>query len=229
MAVRATLAMLLLSVPPAAPVAAPPAAPAPGANVTLGWACTHSMQLARGRLDVTRNLDAEGRPEYDYLFWQSGPWNGRATVGWQRLDAQSSAILPWRVRTDMILAPLTLTRPVQHPVWLVLRIDGRISSRRLLPQRMSDLPEFDPERMELLGSFMAGSPRPVPVPDVTDESEVLVTVEEEGGETLARYAVALPGRDVIDEVVARAVPALEAMAADFRNRCRADRGQGRVH
>ncbi|HTU10499.1 MAG TPA: hypothetical protein VMG08_06315 [Allosphingosinicella sp.] len=177
---------------------------------------------------MTRNLDADGRPDYDYLFWQSGPWNGRASVGWRRRGLPRSAILPWRMRTDMILAPLTLTRLAQRPAWLVLRVDGQIASRRLLPQQMSDLREFDTQRLELLASFMADSPRPVPVPDVTDQDEVLVTVEEEGGETLARYTLALPGRDVIDEVVAQAVPALEAMAADFRNRCSEDRGQGRV-
>ena len=127
----------------------------------------------------------------------------------------------------MILATLRLTRAERRPAWLVLRVEGQILSRRLL-QNMDAMPEFDRERLELLASFMAGSPRPVPVPDVTDADEALVTVEEEGGETLARYSIALPGRDVIDEIVARAVPALEAAAADFRNRCWEDRGQGRV-
>ena len=127
----------------------------------------------------------------------------------------------------MILASLTLTRPARHPVWLVLRVEGRIASRRLLLRQMSDLPEYDRQSLEILASFMAEGPREVPVPDVTDADEIVVTAEEEGGETLARYSIALPGRDVIDEVVARAVPALEAAAADFRNRCWEDRGQGR--
>ena len=223
MVVRATLAVLLMA-QPGTQVPVPP----PGPDVTEGWVCSHSVTLARGRLEVTRNLDAEGRPESDYLFWQPDARVGHSSVGWQRLDPQTSTILPWRVRTDMILASLTLTRPARRPVWLLLRVDGRIASRRLLPQQMSDLPEFDPERLELLASFMADAPRPVPVPDVTDQDEVLVTAEEEGGETLARYSIALPGRDVIDEAVARAVPALEAAAADFRNRCWEDRGQGRV-
>ncbi len=227
MIVRAMLAVLLMA-KPGVQEPALTAASAPSPNATVGWMCRHSVELSRGRLDVARNLDAEGRPEYDYLFWQSGPWNSRASVGWQRRDLPTSTILPWRVRTDMILAPLILTRAARHPLWLVLRVDGQIVSRRLLPQQMSDLPEFDPERLELLASFMAGAPRPVPVPDVTDADEALVTAEEEGGETLARYAVALPGRDVIDEVVARALPAIEAMAADFRNRCWEDRGQGRL-
>ena len=122
----------------------------------------------------------------------------------------------------MILVTLTLARPARRPLWLVLRVDGRIASRRLLPQQMSDLPEFDPERLELLASFMADAPRPVPVPDVTDADEVLVTAEEEGGETLARYAIALPGRDLIEAVIAQAEPALAAAAADYRNRCRED-------
>jgi hypothetical protein len=225
MVVRATLASLLLA-QPGAQVPAQTPAPAPGPNRTEGWRCSHSVGLARGRLDVTRNLDADGRPEYDYLFWQSRQSGGGGTVGWQRRDPPTSTILPWRVRTDMILTTLRLTRAARRPVWLVLRVEGRIVSRRLL-QDMNDMPEFDRERLELRANFMAEAPRPVPVPDVTDADEALVTAEEEGGETLARYSIALPGRDVIDEVVSRAVPALEAAAADFRNRCWEDRGQGR--
>ena len=71
MVVRATLAALLVTMQLSAGGPAPTAAPAPNRGVTLGWSCSHSVERSRGRLEVTRNLDADGRPEYDYLFWQS--------------------------------------------------------------------------------------------------------------------------------------------------------------
>ena len=228
MVVRAILASLLMTaIQPAAQGPAPVAVLAQRPDPSRSWYCRHSVELARGTLDVTRNLDAEGRPEYDYLFWQSRQSIGGGKVGWQRGDSPTSTILPWRLRTDMILATLRLTRSARRPAWLVLRVDGQILSRRLLPN-MSDLPEFDRNRLELLASFMADSPRPVPVPDVTNADEALVTVEEEGGETLARYLIHRPARDLIDGVIAQAEPALAAAAADYRNRCREDTGAGRV-
>lgn len=123
----------------------------------------------------------------------------------------------------MVIAELALTRPARRPVWLVLWVNGQIATRRPLHPR-SDLDDSNREHPRILASFMAEAPRAVPVPNVTDMDEVLVTAEEEGGETLARYTVALPGQDLIDGVIGRAVPVLEAMAADFRNRCWEDRG-----
>jgi hypothetical protein len=123
------------------------------------------------------------------------------------------------LRTDGVSAQLTLSRAARRPVWLVLRVDGRIAGRRLLFRQMSDLPDDDRENLEIAPEVRNIPPSMGPMPDLTGAHEVVMSAEEEGGETLASYAISVPDRAVVDAAIAEAVPALAAAIADYRNQC----------
>lgn len=183
------------------------------------WLCSHARQGGEAELVVTRSLDSAGRPTFDTLMWLPDQ-QGTSSIRWVRLDPFASAGLPWRLETNLIVAMLRPARPARRPVWLVLRVDGRVAARRPLLPQMSDLPAYEPGSSELWAGFSADQPGMGPVPDLANATEVVVIAEEEGGETLARRTISLPGRTAIDLMIAEAVPVLAADAADYRARCR---------
>ena len=205
MAVVATLAALLLAQPPATPER---------------WACEHSLDGATGVLDVTRYLDPDGRALYDYVRWSPRPRLGTRAVQWERLDPVGSARLPWTLRGDAVVAQLNLARAARRPVWLVMRMDGRVVARRLLLREMSDLSEYDRQTLEIGAEFRTDPPGAGPIPDFVNAAGIVLTAEEEGGATLARSSIRLPPREFVSRVIAQAAPALSAAAADYRTQCR---------
>jgi hypothetical protein len=102
----------------------------------------------------------------------------------------------------------------------VLRVVGRIASRRLLFRRWSDVPDYDRDGLDISPEIRSIPASMGPMPDLTGAREVVISAEEEGGETLASRAIPLPGRALVDAAIAEAVPALAAAAADYRSRCR---------
>ncbi|HYI48073.1 MAG TPA: hypothetical protein VEX35_06365 [Allosphingosinicella sp.] len=187
------------------------------------WRCIHDVDRAQGRVMVTRSLDAEGRFLYDYVGWLPRRRFGASAVGWERLDPGSTA-LPWTLRTDSVATMFPLARPARRPVWLVLRVDGRIAGRRLLFRQLSDLPDYERGQPEFSvgfsGHITEAGRGPDVVPELMDATEAVLSAEEEGGETLAREPITLPGRALIEEAVAEAAPAIAAAAADYRRLCR---------
>ncbi len=221
MVVRAMLAsLLLLAMQPAADAPVPISVQEEDPNDPARWRCEHSVESEQGEVNVIRSLDADGRVVYDYVNWLPRRRMGTGAVGWERRDPLSSTALPWTLRTDFVSAMLTLSRPARRPVWLVLRVDGRIAGRRLLFRQMSDLPDHDREQLEIWPEVRTMPPSMGPVPDLDGAGEVVLSAEEEGGETLASHAISLPDRPLVDAAIAEAVPALAAAVADYRNRCR---------
>jgi hypothetical protein len=220
MAVRATLAVLLMAIQPSADAPAPVSVQEADPSDPARWRCHYSVDGEQGEVNVIRSLDADGRVVYDYVNWLPRRQIGTSAVGWDRRDLPTSTALPWTLRSDSVSAMLTLSRPARRPVWLVLRVDGRIAGRRLLFRQMSDLPDHDREQLEIFPEVRSIPPSMGPVPDLAGASEVALSAEEEGGETLASRAIPLPGRGLVDAAIAEAVPALAAAAADYRSRCR---------
>jgi hypothetical protein len=221
MMVRAILAsLLLLVIQPPADAPAPISVQEEDPNDPARWRCDHSVETAQGVVNVIRSLEADGRVVYDYVNWQPRRRLGASAIGWDRRDSPTSTALPWTLRTDSVSAQLTLSRAARRPVWLVLRVDGRITGRRLLFRQMSDLPDDDRENLEIAPEVRTIPPSMGPVPDLTGASEVVISAEEEGSETLASFAIPLPDRTLLDAAIAEAVPALTAAIADYRNQCR---------
>lgn len=223
MVVRAMLASLLLAMQPAADAPAPISVQEADPNDPARWRCDYSVESELGVVNVIRSLDADGRVVYDYVNWLPRRRMGTSAIGWDRRDSPTSTALPWTLRSDIVTAQLTLSRPARRPVWLVLRVDGRIAGRRLLFRQMSDLPDDDREALEIWPEVRNIPPSMGPVPDLTGAHEVVLSVEEEGGETLASRAIPLPDRALVDAAIAEAVPPLAAAVADYRNRCREER------
>lgn len=84
---------------------------------------------------------------------------------------------------------------------------------------MSDRPADERDTLEIWAHFSTDEPGTGPVPDVSGASMIVVSAEEEGGETLARHTLPMPGRAVIDGMVARTARALAVDVADYTNRC----------
>jgi hypothetical protein len=200
-----TLAALLLTPPPAD---------------AESWRCLHFRREGEASLIVTRGLDADGRALSDHVLWLPEQRTGDSAVRWIRQGPVASTALPWRLQTRSVTARLSLARPARRPVWLVLRVDGRIAGRRLLLRQMSDLPSYDRERLRASATFSDDEPGQGPVPDLAGAAEIVITAEEEGGETLARSAIPLPARTLVEEMIAQVAPALVADAADYRTLCR---------
>lgn len=220
MVVRAILASLLLTaMQPTADGPAPISVQEEDPNDPARWRCDHSVESEQGVVNVIRSLDADGRVVYDYVNWQPRRGLGSSAVGWDRRDSPTTTALPWTLRTDIVTAQLTLSRPARRPVWLVIRVDGRITGRRLLFRRMSEVPDYDRELLEIAPEVRTIPPSMGPVPDLTGAHEVVLSAEEEGGETLASRAIPLPDRAVVDAAIAEAVPPLTAAVADYRNQC----------
>jgi hypothetical protein len=229
MMVRAMLASLpLLAMQPPAGVPAPISVQEADPNDSARWRCDYSVEGEQGEVNVIRSLDADGRVVYDYVNWLPRRRIGTSAVGWDRRDPPTSTALPWTLRTDIVSAMLTLSRPARRPVWLVLRVDGRVAGRRLLFRQMSDLPDYEREQLELWPEIRTSPPSMGPVPDLAGADEVVISAEEEGGETLASHAISLPDRALVDAAVAEAVPALAAAVADYRARCREERQPPRL-
>lgn len=167
---------------------------------------------------MTRSLGDGGRPLFDTIMWLPDH-SGTASVRWVREGPIASPALPWRLETNLIVTMLRMARPARRPVWLVLRVDGRIASRRLLFRRMSDRPAHERDNLEIWAHFSTDEPGTGPVPDVAGASEIVVSAEEEGGGTLASHTLPLPGRAAIDQWVARRVRALAIDVRDYPNRC----------
>lgn len=220
MVVRAMLASLLLAMQPAADAPAPISVQEDDPNDPARWRCDHSVESEQGEVNVIRSLDADGRVVYDYVNWLPRRRMGTSAVGWERRNPLTSTALPWTLRTDFVSAMLTLSRPARRPVWLVLRVDGRIAGRRLLFRQMSDLPDYEREQLEISPEVRSTPPSMGPVPDMAGASEVVISAEEESGETLASRALPLPDRALVDAAIAEAVPALDAAAANYRALCR---------
>lgn len=223
MLVRTMLSSLLLVLPGVQPAADAPASisvqeedPTDPAR----WRCHQSVESEQGTVNVIRSLDADGRVVYDYVNWWQRRRRGSSAIGWDRRDPLNSTALPWTLQADTITAQLTLSRPARRPVWLVLRVDGRIAGRRLMFRQMSDLPDYERESLEIAPEVRGIPPSTGPVPDLIGAREVTISAEEEGGETLASHAILLPDRALIDAAIAEAVPALAAAVADYRDRCR---------
>lgn len=221
MMVRAMLASLLpLAMQPSADAPAPISVQEADPNDPARWRCVHSVEFEQGEVNVIRSLDADGRVVYDYVNWLPRRQYGTSAVGWDRRDPPASTALPWTLRTDIVSAMLTLSRPARRPVWLVIRVDGRITGRRLLFRRMGDLPDHDRELLEIFPEVRTIPPSMGPVPDLAGAKEIVMSAEEEGGQTLASRTLMLPDRALVDAAVAEAVPALAADVADYRSRCR---------
>jgi hypothetical protein len=197
------------------------AATQPPAEDPGHWRCRHEFEREQGVVMITRWLDVGGQYLYDYVGWVPRRRFGTSSAGWERLDSRASA--PWALKTDSVVAMLNLTRPAQRPVWLVLKVDGRIAGRRLLFRQTSELPDYDRQTLELWVDFTSHPPEagrtPDLLPDLADAGEAVLSAEEEGGETLASYSISLPGRALIEWAVAEAAPALDAAAADYRTQC----------
>jgi hypothetical protein len=99
-----------------------------------------------------------------------------------------------------------------------------LAGRRLLFRRLSDLPDYDHDGLEISPEVRSIPPSMGPVPDLAGASEVVMSAEEEGGETLASRAISLPSRALLDAAIAEAVPALAIIVPD-RDRCRDERLQ----
>lgn len=227
MVVRAIFASLLLLTPqPPADVQASAETQATPWQDPARWRCAHDVDRPEGRVFVTRSLDAEGRFAYDYVGWVPRRRFGTSAVVWERLDRAGATTLPWTLRTHRVSMMFELDRPARRPVWLVLRVDGRIAGRRLLFRQLSNLPDHARPQPELLVDFSGyptetGRPPDV-IPDLRDATEAVLSVEEEGGATLAREQIALPKRALIEQAVAEAAPAIAAAAADYRRLCQED-------
>ena len=220
MVVRATLTyLLLLTLQPAADAPAPISVNEEDPNDPARWRCSHSVETEKGVVNVIRSLDADGRVVYDYVNWQPRPRLGTSAIGWDRRDSPTSTALPWTLRTDGVSAQLTLSRPARRPVWLVLRVDGRIAVRRLMFRQMSDLPDYERESLEIAPEVRSIPSSMGPVPDLIGAREVTISADEEGGETLASHGILLPDRALIDAAIARAAPALAAATAEYRDQC----------
>jgi hypothetical protein len=191
---------------------------APLPKDTDRWLCAHPRRVGETELVVTRSLGDGGRPLFDTIMWVPDH-RGIASVRWVRQDPIASAALPWRLETNLIVTMLRLTKPARRPVWLVLRVDGRVESRRLLFRRMSDRPAHERGSLEIWAHFSTDEPGTGPVPDVAGAREIVVSAEEEGGQTLASHTLPLPGRPAIDQLVAGTVRALALDVADYPNRC----------
>jgi len=144
---------------------------------------------------------------------------GAKAVRWLRRGAAAPGG-SWALEPVSVRLGLTFSRPAARPVWLVLRLDGRVAARRLLLRRMSDLPAYEREHLRTTASFESGKPGEGPVPDLSHAAEITVTAEEEGGETLATDSMPLPGAEMMARIIPRLAAALESDAADYRTRCR---------
>jgi hypothetical protein len=144
---------------------------------------------------------------------------GDKAVRWRRGSAATRANGPWLLHPISIRLGLTFSRPASRPVWLVLRLDGRVAARRLLLRQMSDLSAYERETLRTTASFGIGEPGEARVPDLSQAAEITISAEEEGGEPLATNAMPLPGAERVGGIIARLAPALDGAAADYRNRC----------
>lgn len=184
------------------------------------WRCTHYDLGGEDSLTVGRSLDAAGRALSDFVSWSPNWRSADSSVRWIRRGAITSTALPWALQTDWIQGELALTRAARRPVWVVLRIGGRIVGRRMLFRRMSDLQAYERDHLRVRGMFSISGPARGPVPDLTNASEIVMTAEEEGGVTLARTVIRLPSRDTVQAMVARVAPMLVTDAADYHTLCR---------
>lgn len=220
MVVRALLASLpLLALQPAAEAPAPISIQEADPTDPARWRCAYSVDVEQGQVNVIRSFDADRRVVYDYVNWLPRERFGTSAIGWDRRDPPASAALPWTLGSDTVVATLTLSRVPRRPVWLVLRVDGRFAGRRLLFRQLSDLPDEAHDGLEISPEVRSIPPSMGPVPDLAGASEVVMSAEEEGGETLASRAISLPSRALLDAAIAQAVPVLAAIVPD-RGRCR---------
>lgn len=179
------------------------------------WLCRNDLDTEAGYYGVEHRLDANGRLASEELHWvPNGEAHGSSAHFIVR-DARR-----WRLTTTWLGGWTGLSRAPRGPLRAIVRVGGRIIGQRPFG-RPRDLP---PDR-RLDRPIQIGFPPDSPgaddrVPQVGAATEVVVTLEEQGGAVIARQTVPMPDWPTARRRIAEARPLLARDAADYRNRCR---------